>query len=235
MMKSSSPKTFDWSEEVEESERQEREALSRSSSVASLSNMHMSRDRRKPKRRGGRKDRSLSRESGKGYRNSSSERYRNQRRQSDENVYRPASRDRNKGHYGFHKNQSRESSRERESKSEILDWRRGGDQDKRDKDWRRDKERTKEDEREDKREDKGSWREEKRKDSVTHLEMNLPNLHQPPSGYQQRGFLQLQQLPSGMMQQPQQPQQPQRQLFDPSNPGKPIIVNSLNSRVSAPR
>lgn len=209
--------------------------MSRSSSLASLTNAHNSRDKRKPRRRGPRKERSLSRESGKGYRNNSQDRYRNQRRQSDENVYRPASRDRNKGHYGFHKNLSRESSRERESKSEMLDWRRGGDYDKNDKDWRRDKERR--DDKDDRgnwreeKDDKGSWRDEKKKDVLPHHDLSIPppNLQQPPTGYQQRGFLQLNQPPQA---QQQSPPQPQRQLFDPSNPNKPIIVNSLNSRVS---
>ncbi|KAK6638328.1 hypothetical protein RUM44_008757 [Polyplax serrata] len=231
--KCTSPRTLDWSEEVEESERQEREAISRSSSVASLSNIHSSREKRKQKRRGGKKDRSLSRESGRGYRNSSQERFRNQRRQSDENVYRPVSRDQNKGHYRFHRNLSRESSRDREPKSEILDWRRGGDQEKNDKDWRRgdaekmDKDWRKEKERQrnDEKDEKGSWREEKKKEGPTHFDPSVPppNVQQSPD-YQQRGFIQLQQPPTG--------QHPQRQLFDPSNPSKPIIVNSLNSRVA---
>lgn len=207
--------------------------MSRSSSVASLSNIHSSREKRKPRRRCGKKERSLSRESGRGYRNSSQERFRNQRRQSDENVYRPTSRDQNKGHYGFHKNLSRESSRDREPKSEVLDWRRGGDQEKNDKDWRRgdaekidkDWRREKEKSKDDEKEDKDNWRDEKKKESVLHFDMSIPPPNiQPVPGYQQRGFIQLQQ--------PQTSQQPQRQLFDPSNPSKPIIVNSLNSRVT---
>lgn len=234
-VKCSSPRALDWSEEVEQSERQEKEALSRSSSVASLSNMHSSREKKKQRRRANKKERSLSRESERAYRNSSQERYRNQRRQSDENMYKPASRDQNKRHYTYHKNYSRESSRDREPKSEISDWRRGGDQEKDDKDWRRlgdseksDKDWRRENERinDEEKNEKLSWREEKKKENLGQFDSPVmsQSLHSVPV-YQQRGFIHIQ--PSALN------QQPQRQLFDPSNPSKPIIVNSLNSRVAS--
>lgn len=191
--------------------------MSRSSSVASLSNIHSSREKRRPRRRGGvKKDRSLSRETGRYYRNNSPDRYRNQRRQSDENVYRPISRDRNKGCYGFHRNSSRDSSRDRDPKMELLDWRRGGDQEK---DWRRDREKVKEPE----KEDSIRWREEKKMESAPHYESSNQN----SQNYNQRGFIQLQQPPPVHQQHP-----PQRQLYDPSNPSKPIIVNFRNSRIN---